>query len=58
MTRNGVTIRINVGDVRETKGRNTAGVKMINLDSGDSVATVERVTAQKEPDEIGEIITP
>jgi DNA gyrase subunit A len=51
MTRNGVTIRINVGDVRAI-GRTTTGVKMINLDSGDSVATVERVTAQKDPDEL------
>jgi DNA gyrase subunit A len=49
MTRNGVTIRINVGDMRVI-GRSTTGVKMINLDNGDSVATVERVTAQKDPD--------
>jgi DNA gyrase subunit A len=53
MTRNGVTIRINVGDIRAI-GRSTSGVKMINLDSGDSVATVERVTAQKDPDELAD----
>jgi len=51
MTRNGVTIRINVGDIRAI-GRTTTGVKMINLDSGDSVATVERVTAQKDTEDL------
>jgi DNA gyrase subunit A len=42
MTRNGVTININVSDLRTT-GRNTQGVRMINLDDGDSVASVEKL---------------
>jgi DNA gyrase subunit A len=42
MTRNGVTININVSDLRST-GRNTQGVRMINLDDGDSVASVEKL---------------
>jgi DNA gyrase subunit A len=50
VTRNGVAIRINVGDIRAI-GRSTSGVRLINLDSGDSVATVERVTAHKDPEE-------
>jgi DNA gyrase subunit A len=53
MTRGGVTIRINVADIRAI-GRSTSGVKMINLDPGDSVATVERVTAQRDPELDGE----
>ncbi len=47
MTRKGVTININVGDVRAT-GRNAQGVKMINLDEGDSVASVEKLGFDKD----------
>ena len=42
MTRNGVTINMNVSDLRST-GRNTQGVKMINLDANDAVASVEKI---------------
>jgi len=42
MTRNAITIQFNVRDIRST-GRSTQGVRLINLDEGDSVASVERV---------------
>jgi DNA gyrase subunit A len=42
MTSNGVTIKIAVNALRQT-GRATQGVKLINLDDNDSVATVESV---------------
>jgi DNA gyrase subunit A len=50
MTRNGVTININVSDLRST-GRNTQGVRMINLDEGDSVASVEKLGIEKDDDD-------
>jgi DNA gyrase subunit A len=51
MTKNGVTIHINVGDIRSI-GRSTQGVRLINLEEGDSVSTVERMTEDvKEPEE-------
>ena len=42
MTRNAITIQFEVRDIRST-GRSTQGVRLINLDEGDSVASVERV---------------
>jgi DNA gyrase subunit A len=53
MTRNAVTIHIDVSSIRST-GRSTQGVRLINLDSGDEVSTVERVdvdppTIEEEP---------
>jgi DNA gyrase subunit A len=47
MTRNGVAINMNVSDLRST-GRNTQGVRMINLDNGDSVASVEKIGLDKD----------
>jgi len=49
MTRNGVLIRLPVKDV-SVIGRNTQGVRMVNLDEGDAVADVTRLA----PDEEGE----
>ena len=46
MTRNGITIRLRVDDIRSS-GRSTQGVRAINLGDDDSVASVERVTADK-----------
>ncbi len=54
MTRNGVTINMNVSDLRST-GRNTQGVKMINLDANDAVASVEKIGLSSDA-EIAEII--
>ncbi|MDR3706921.1 MAG: DNA gyrase subunit A [Capsulimonadaceae bacterium] len=42
MTRNAITIQFEVRDIRST-GRSTQGVRLINLDDGDSVASVEQV---------------
>lgn len=50
ITRNGVIIRLPVSGVRII-GRNTQGVRLINLDPGDQVIDVERVVgAAEEPD--------
>jgi len=48
ITRNGVIIRLPVNGVRII-GRNTQGVKFINLDPGDKVKDVERVVITESP---------
>ncbi len=60
ITRNGVIIRLPVSGVRII-GRNTQGVRLINLDPGDQVIDVERVVSsdgdeepEAEPEEAGE----
>jgi DNA gyrase subunit A len=45
-----VIIRLPVNDIRVI-GRNTQGVKMINLDDGDMVQDVARVVEEEEGDE-------
>jgi len=47
ITRSGVIIRLPVNDIRVI-GRNTQGVKMINLDNGDTVQDVARVVDEEE----------
>jgi DNA gyrase subunit A len=47
ITRGGVIIRLPVNDIRVI-GRNTQGVKMINLDNGDTVQDVARVVNEEE----------
>jgi len=47
ITRGGVIIRLPVNDIRVI-GRNTQGVKMINLDDGDMVQDVARVVEEEE----------
>jgi DNA gyrase subunit A len=42
VTQNGITIRMRVADIREM-GRNTQGVRVINLKSGDAIADVTRL---------------
>lgn len=42
ITANGITIRVTVADIRSA-GRSTQGVKLINLEAGDRVATIERL---------------
>ena len=45
ITRNGVIIRVPVDGIRVI-GRNTQGVKVMNLDSGDAVVDVARVVTE------------
>lgn len=48
ITVNGITIRMPVAGIRSA-GRSTQGVRLINLEPGDSVATIERIrTAEDE----------
>ncbi len=47
ITRKGIIIRMEVGGV-SMMGRNTQGVKMINLDKGDSVVAVTRVITDED----------
>ncbi len=49
MTRNGIVIRIRVKDIRRC-GRSTQGVKLINVEEGDRVVSVERVVRKQEAD--------
>jgi DNA gyrase subunit A len=55
ITRHGVIIRLPVSGIRVI-GRNTQGVRVMNLDSGDSVVDVARVVNEDEagPDGAGE----
>jgi len=48
MTKNGISIRIHVQDLR-IMGRNTQGVRLINISEGDEIAAVTKV--EKENDE-------
>jgi DNA gyrase, A subunit len=48
--RSGLTIRMSVIDIREA-GRATQGVKLINLDGGDSIAAIARIEEQEAEDE-------
>jgi len=45
--RSGITIRMKVKDIREA-GRATQGVKLINIDEGDSIAAIARIDEQEE----------
>ncbi len=47
VTRNGVIIRVPVEGIR-ISGRNTQGVRVMNLDSGDTVMDVARVVEENE----------
>ena len=47
ITRAGVVIRMNVDDARAV-GRNTAGVKLINLSSGDTIMDMALVSKEDE----------
>ncbi len=52
VTQNGITIRMRVSDIREM-GRNTQGVRVINLKSGDAIADVTRLILEDD-DEVAE----
>jgi DNA gyrase subunit A len=59
ITRQGVIIRLPVDGIRVI-GRNTQGVKVMNLDAGDAVVDVARVVKEDESgadDAAGEIAT-
>jgi DNA gyrase subunit A len=45
VTQNGITIRMRVADIREM-GRNTQGVRVINLKDGDRIADVTRLVLE------------
>ena len=56
INRSGLTIRLEVHSLR-VMGRNTQGVKLINLRNDDSIAAVAKVASSKEedlPEEKGE----
>ncbi len=50
ITRGGIIIRMAVSNI-STMGRNTQGVKLINLDDGDTVSTVAPIASSPELDE-------
>jgi DNA gyrase subunit A len=52
-TTGGIVIRLPIKDV-SVLGRNTQGVKLINLDGGDAVADVARIISEDENDGNGE----
>ncbi|MCX8081643.1 MAG: DNA gyrase subunit A, partial [Bacteroidia bacterium] len=47
MTKNGITIRIHVNELR-VMGRNTQGVRLINIAEGDEIAAVTKVEKEDE----------
>ena len=51
-TESGTMIRFNIADVR-SMGRNTQGVRVINLREGDAIADVSRVVVDDEEDAEG-----
>ena len=57
ITRHGVIIRVPVEGIR-VSGRNTQGVKVMNLDSGDTVVDVTRVVNEDGDDGGTEVVAP
>lgn len=53
ITRSGITIRMGVSDLR-VMGRATQGVKLIRLNDGDTISSVEVVSAIEEEEEVVE----
>jgi DNA gyrase subunit A len=57
ITRHGVIIRVPVDGIR-ISGRNTQGVKVMNLDSGDTVVDVTRVVNEiQAPEESATVVS-
>jgi DNA gyrase subunit A len=52
ITRNGITIRMEVAGIRAA-GRSTQGVKLINLQPGDSIGSIERLARIEDAEEAG-----
>jgi DNA gyrase subunit A len=57
INKSGIMIRIGVADLR-VMGRATQGVKLINLRKNDQIASVAKVPAQEEEDEIVDLENP
>jgi DNA gyrase subunit A len=57
MTKNGITIRLSVKDLR-VLGRVTQGVRLINIDDNDSIASIAKVDYVEEVDEVADGIGP
>lgn len=53
VTENGVVIRMKVGEIRQTNTRSAQGVKLIELNDGDRVKTVEVLDVTKKDGEPG-----
>jgi DNA gyrase subunit A len=53
LTQTGQMVRTPVNNIREA-GRNTQGVKLINLTAGDKLTAIARVVSENEEDETGE----
>jgi DNA gyrase subunit A len=53
ITENGIMIRTSVDDI-STMGRNTQGVRVINLKEGDSIADVTRVVTEEDEEATAE----
>lgn len=51
ITKNGITIRIHVSELR-VMGRNTQGVRLINISEGDEIAAVAKVEKEDDENEI------
>jgi len=51
INKSGVAIRLQLSDLR-TMGRNTQGVRLINLKGNDEIAAVAKVIRQDEEDEV------
>ena len=47
-TKSGMVVRIRAADVRQV-GRNTQGVKLVSLDTGDALASVAKIEQGDEP---------
>ena len=56
ITKNGITIRMEVAGIRSA-GRSTQGVKLINLEPGDQIASIERLAREEDADETGVVPT-
>ena len=52
---NGVLIRTQVGEI-STQGRSATGVRVMNLEDGDAVASVAPVTSSDVDDEVPEVV--
>jgi DNA gyrase subunit A len=52
ITKNGKTIRMEVAGIRAA-GRSTQGVKLINLEAGDSIASIERLARSEDLETTG-----
>ena len=54
ITKNGITIQMEVNSIRSA-GRSTQGVKLINLESGDKIASIERLARVEDAESTGTV---